>query len=137
MKKALSLILALVLCLSLCACGGGSSLVDKVEVKNNQYFMVFNSSYDFDRKLDDMPKSGIIVISNDGNYIHIYNGSGKETSNIDAKLWREHASKGTGNYLRYQSELSFVNDCLLECKGAIPYAAGTELQKNTWYIKRD
>ena len=77
-KKALALLLALVLCLSLCACGGGSGIVDKVEVANNQYFMVFNSSYDFKHGLDDMPKSGIIVISNDGNYIHVYNGNGKD-----------------------------------------------------------
>ena len=137
LKRTLALLLVLASCLSLCACGGGSSIVDKVEVANNQYFMVFNSSYDFKHGLDDMPRSGIIVISNDGNHIHVYNGKGKETSNIDGKLWRSHAEKGTGNYLHYQSELLFVNDCLVECEDAIPYVAGQELQNNTWYIKRD
>ncbi len=137
MKKAISLILALALCLPLMGCGSASRLVEKVEVKNNEYFMVFNSKCDFEHELDDMPGSGIIVISNSGRYIHVYNGSGKQTgSTIDSELWRKYASSGTGSYMHYQSELRFVNDCLTECKNAVPYVAGMEIERNIWYIKR-
>ena len=131
MKKAISLILVLVLCLSLCACGG-ENLIRKVDVDTGDYFMVFDIFASFDTKPEDMPMSGIIVVSSNGDYVQVYNNSGKQKVSINTDLWEEYALDSARPWA-YQDDLSFVSECLEGCKGATLYKSDTYFRPDAWY----